>query len=127
MAGGVGAYTQALAQALVGLGARASVLTSTAAGTQRVEDGVTVYPRHRRWGRRAMRQTVTLAREIGADWVHVQYQTAAFRMNPSINMAPEFWHRNGLSTAWTYHDLRYPYLLPKIGDTRAHHDQPDAG
>lgn len=116
MAGGVGAYTQALAQALVGLGARASVLTSKKAGVQRVEGGVTVYPRHRRWGRRAMRQTVGLAREIGADWVHVQYQTAAFRMNPSINMAPDYWHRNGLSTAWTYHDLRYPFIFPKIGD-----------
>ncbi|MBP8108978.1 MAG: glycosyltransferase family 4 protein, partial [Caldilineaceae bacterium] len=116
MAGGVGAYTKALAQALVPLGARVSVLTSKAAGPPRTEDGVTIYARHGRWGRRAMRQAVVLAREIGADWIHVQYQTAAFRMNPSINMAPDFWRRNGLSTAWTYHDLRYPYLLPKIGD-----------
>lgn len=116
MAGGVGAYTQALAQALVGLGAQASVLTSTAAGAQRVEAGVTIYPRHRRWGWLAMRETTRLAKEIGAEWIHIQYQTAAFQMKSAINIAPATWISQGLNVAWTYHDLRFPYLLPKIGD-----------
>ena len=116
MAGGVGAYTQALAQALGDLDVKVSVLTSTAAGPARAEGDVTIYPLIRRWGWKAMRQTASLAKEIGADWVHVQYQTAAFQMNPAINLAPATWRSQGLNVAWTYHDLRFPYLFPKIGD-----------
>lgn len=116
MTGGVGAYTQELAQALVALGVQASVVTSNQAGPPRTEQGVTVYPRHRRWRRRTMDQIAALAQEIGADWVHVQYQTAAFRMNPAINIAPARWQSQPFSVAWTYHDLRFPYLFPKLGD-----------
>ena len=117
MTGGVGAYTQALGQALVALGVQVSVFTAIGAGPARTDGGVTIYPRVKRWRRKAMRQAAALAQEIGADWIHVQYQTAAFRMNPNINWASATWQQQGLSTAWTYHDLRYPYLFPKAGDT----------
>jgi glycosyltransferase involved in cell wall biosynthesis len=52
---------------------------------------------------------------LGADWVHVQYQTAAFDMHPAINFAPWQWRRRGIRTAWTYHDLLPMYLFPKAG------------
>jgi glycosyltransferase involved in cell wall biosynthesis len=58
---------------------------------------------------------VDLARKLAVDWVHVQYQTAAFAMHPAINLAPWWWRRAGLHVAWTYHDLRVPYLFPKAG------------
>jgi glycosyltransferase involved in cell wall biosynthesis len=53
---------------------------------------------------------------MGADWLHVQYQTAAFQMHPAINFAPYLWQQWGVRTAWTYHDLLVPYLFPKAGD-----------
>jgi glycosyltransferase involved in cell wall biosynthesis len=53
---------------------------------------------------------------VAADWIHVQYQTAAFGMHPAINFGPSFWQRRGLRVAWTYHDLLVPYLFPKAGD-----------
>lgn len=60
------------------------------------------------------------AERMGADWIHVQYQTAAFNMNPAINLAPRTWrHRRWrgqrVHIAWTYHDLLVPYLFPKAG------------
>ena len=57
-----------------------------------------------------------LAQEIGAGWLHVQYQTAAYNMNPAIHFAVPRWQRAGLRVAWTYHDLLVPYLFPKAGD-----------
>lgn len=116
MTGGVGAYTEELATALAALGAQISVVTARDAGLRRRTSGVTVFPQHRRWRRRTMSRIGDLAEKIGADWVHVQYQTAAYGMNPAINMAPARWQSRPFSTAWTYHDLRFPYILPKIGD-----------
>jgi glycosyltransferase involved in cell wall biosynthesis len=52
---------------------------------------------------------------LGADWLHVQYQTGAFAMHPAINVAPAWWRRQGLRVAWTYHDILVPYLFPKAG------------
>lgn len=118
MEGGVGAYTFELAKALRDKGAQVSVLTSVAASGP-AEAGITVHPRIERWRPIIWRSVPDLVREIGADWIHVQYQTAAFGMNPTINFAPQRWrrtlgHRVGL--AWTYHDLLVPYLFPKAGD-----------
>jgi glycosyltransferase involved in cell wall biosynthesis len=52
---------------------------------------------------------------MDADWVHVQFQTAAYGMHPAINALPYFLRRHGVRAAWTYHDLRVPYLFPKAG------------
>lgn len=116
--GGVGAYTAELARALVDLGAQVEVVTSTRAHA----DGSSAIPVHAtvtRWSPLSMRNIARLADQLGADWVHVQYQTAAYGMNPAINFAPEYWRRRGNRTwriAWSYHDLRIPYLFPKAGD-----------
>lgn len=117
MRGGVGAYTAALAQALLALGLDVSVVTSRQAETKRQwAPGIPVYPIIGRWDWRIWRQLPALAQQIGAGWLHVQYQTAAFAMNPAINLAPELWRRGRrLSVAWTYHDLLPPYLWPKAG------------
>ncbi|HXF61157.1 MAG TPA: glycosyltransferase family 4 protein, partial [Caldilineaceae bacterium] len=115
--GGVGAYTAELAAALAARGWHVSVLTgANAPQAQRKPDAVTVYPLIRRWGWRIWGQAARLAQEIGASWVHVQYQTAAFGMNPAIHFAPGPWQRRGLLVAWTYHDLLVPYLFPKAGE-----------
>ncbi len=112
MEGGVAAYTSELNKALTTLGHEISVVTSTpAAGSA----GENVYPLIARWDWTIWRNILALARKIDADWMHVQYQTAAFAMNPAINFAPQFWKRSHSSLAWTYHDLLVPYLFPKAG------------
>lgn len=122
MRGGVGAYTAELAQALANAGIRVSVVTTQQAQTPvHQARSVMVYPVIDRWGWRIWRQLPQLAQQIGANWLHVQYQTAAFAMNPAINLAPAQWqhqarrHSDSLQVAWTYHDLLVPYLFPKAG------------
>jgi hypothetical protein len=122
MSGGVGAYTAALAQALVDIGIRVTVLTSRQAHTTLAQsDAITLYPTITRWDWRIWNAVPRLAQELGANWIHVQYQTAAFAMNPAINLAPGWWRRaanqsgHPCQVAWTYHDLLVPYLFPKAG------------
>lgn len=121
MAGGVGAYTHALALALHRQGVAVSVITSRHAQPGPNPQPFPLYPLIDRWGVTGMRTIDRLARQKKMTWVHVQYQTAAFQMNPAIHLAPLWWRRTGedghrLRVAWTYHDLRFPYLAPKIGD-----------
>lgn len=120
--GGVGAYTAELAQALVGLGIQVSVLTSCQAQPTVIQPAaVPVYPAVARWDWRLWNALPRLAQKIGATWLHVQYQTAAFAMHPAINLAPNWWRRRAkglgqpIQVAWTYHDLLVPYLFPKAG------------
>ena len=116
MTGGVGAYTAELGKALQALGVEVSVFTSKMA---EAGENSPVYPQSYpqvyRWGWREVGKIPDVARKIGADWLHVQYQTAAFHMHPAINFAPILWKRRGLRVAWTYHDLLVPYLFPKAG------------
>lgn len=118
MTGGVGAYTHELAKALRCLGAQVSVLTAQAAADSSVAlkcGGVRVLPVVRRWDWSIWSLAANLAAEARCDWLHVQYQTAAYQMHPAINLAPQQWQRKGLRVAWTYHDLLPPYLFPKAG------------
>jgi len=122
--GGVGAYTAALARALAARGARVDVITAPRAqpppDSHEPATGVTVHPVIRRWNGCALHRVAAVAESCTADWIHVQYQTAAFTMNPTINFAPFWWKRLGYFVAWTYHDLLVPYLFPKAGDTLRH-------
>jgi len=116
MQGGVGAYTAALARALVDLGVEISVLTDRRATI--LPDSSAYprsYPQVDRWGWGNLGKIAAFARAICADWIHVQYQTAAFGMHPAINFGPLLWRRRGLRVAWSYHDLLVPYLFPKAG------------
>ncbi len=121
MQGGVGAYTRELARALHDLGVRITVLTSQRAAQPNCAefDGcIRVLPAIERWDWHILRTAPALATELSVDWVHVQYQTAAFAMHPAINFAPWQWRRRGIRTAWTYHDLLPMYLFPKAGRLR---------
>lgn len=118
MTGGVGAYTHELAKRLRCLGAQVTVLTAQAAADSSVAlkcGGVRVLPVVRRWDWGIWPLAANLAAEARCDWLHVQYQTAAFQMHPAINLAARAWQRKGFRVAWTYHDLLHPYLFPKAG------------
>jgi glycosyltransferase involved in cell wall biosynthesis len=118
MPGGVGAYTHELAKALRSLGVQVTILTAEAACDPETAvhcGGCRVLPVVRDWGWSVWRLAANLAHEARCDWLHVQYQTAAFGMHPAINFAPSYWQRHGFHVAWTYHDLLVPYLFPKAG------------
>ena len=118
MQGGVGDYTRELGRALCSLGAKVTILTSERAvqpDCAEFDDGIRVLPAIRRWDWAIWRTVRGLAADLNANWVHVQYQTAAFGMHPAINLGPWWWRRQALHTAWTYHDLLVPYLFPKAG------------
>jgi glycosyltransferase involved in cell wall biosynthesis len=123
MQGGVGAYTEKLAASLCELGVDVAIFTNEL--TQNSKDfGETgdipsafpqIYPQFSHWRWKTGDKVQSLTKQLQADWVHVQYQTAAFQMHPAINLAPYFWRKHGLKVAWTYHDLLVPYLFPKAG------------
>ena len=115
MLGGVGRFTAELARALQAQGAQITVLTDKQVPPSAEADAVRVLAQTGGWGWRLLTDIPACAREIGAEWVHVQYQTAAYGMHPAINTLPYFLRRHGLRAAWTYHDLRVPYLFPKAG------------
>ena len=133
--GGVADYTRCLAEGLALRGLGVEVLTrsgryrpgETAAARAERDAGsgraavappggprVTVYRAVGRWGWAtpyALGRLVDLTRP---DVLHIQYQTAAYRMHPGINVAAWWLRRTrGVPIAITYHDLRVPYLLPK--------------
>lgn len=130
MHGGVGAYTACLAATLQ-RHVQVSILTHhdalkppaiIAGAEQSAGDPSIPIWGQRRWWPTIWQTIPRLAHSIGADWIHVQYQTAAFAMNPAINLAPALWRRTPLArkaphVAWTYHDLLVPYLFPKAGAT----------
>lgn len=119
MQGGVADYTRALSRALVALDAEIAVLTSTDAGGSPADPGVTVLARVEQWGRELWSALDLAVREWRPDIVHIQYQTAAYDMNPAINLWPwRPWRKPGLPTAVTFHDLRQPYLFPKAHSVR---------
>ncbi|MBX3013486.1 MAG: glycosyltransferase family 4 protein [Caldilineaceae bacterium] len=115
--GGVGAYTAEIAQALAATGVQVSVLTSAQAQPTGTQATIPIYPDIQQWDWRIWQQIPRLAKQVGATWVHIQYQTAAFAMHPAINLAPGYWRatRQPWQVAWTYHDLLVPYLFPKAG------------
>ena len=117
MQGGVGDYTQELSRALCARDLQVYVVTSQRAARPTMphsHDGVRVMPTILRWDWSIWRTVSNLAQDLHADWIHVQYQTAAFGMHPAINLAPRRW-RQRHQVAWTYHDLLVPYLFPKAG------------
>jgi glycosyltransferase involved in cell wall biosynthesis len=143
--GGVGAFTQALAQALHHQGHEVHIITSIDARPpiktektytnpnsplelwRRLEDRAReplslgyakLHPRARVWRWRENRLVVDIAMRYGLDVVNIQYQAAAFNMrHPAINLLP--WRLRGVTLpVVTFHDLRVPYLFPKAGGLR---------
>jgi glycosyltransferase involved in cell wall biosynthesis len=118
MQGGVGDYTREIGLALRDLGCTIHVATSADAGPVA---GLSVHPLIRRWSWGCWRVLLDLVRRERPDVVHIQYQAAAYAMNPAINLLPWRLRRMGKErprVAATFHDLRVPYLFPKAGWVR---------
>lgn len=117
MRGGVGDYTAHLVAGVAAAGWESAVLTSRRAGGT---DDPRVLARIDRWDwtlAQRVRQAIT---EVGADLVHIQYQTGAFAMHPAVNLLPRRLRRGATRcpVLTTFHDLLDPYLFPKAGPAR---------
>ena len=130
MEGGVGAFTQELAQSLFQLGHQIHVISKrdawptdlpkTAKNLREPIDlkFAQLHPAIRHWRWSALHQIVSLVERHEFDLLNVQYQAAAFNMrSPVANLMP--WRFKHLCpTVVTFHDLRVPYLFPKAGRLR---------
>lgn len=117
MHGGIGDYTARLADALDAQGWETLVLTSSQVGHD-ADDRIVA--RVDRWDSRitdVVRETLDAT---NPDILHIQYQTGAYQMRPSINFLPlRLGVRNRpVPIVTTYHDLLRPYLFPKAGVLR---------
>lgn len=108
--GGIGDYTVNLQRALSDAGIRATAYAPAAGGNPHVVE-------YGAWGWRAARRVRRIARHVGADVIHIQYQAGAFDMHPSTNMLP-WLLRKSHPAITTFHDLRPPYLFPKASFIR---------
>jgi glycosyltransferase involved in cell wall biosynthesis len=119
MRGGVADYTYLLASGLQRAGVEVSVLTSVrAAGGS--TNGVRVYPVVKGWGRSVWRDIAEYVEREQPDVLHLQYQTGAFDMQLGVIFLPlvHRWRRPHRPLVVTFHDLKEPYLLPKLGPLR---------
>ncbi len=126
--GGIADYTALLAEHLRAEGTRVSILTSRARGSPHDPVGTdgrvgTNEPDIRTvggWGLASIGRIASVVGEIQPDLVHLQYQTAAFRMSGAVCLLPYAMRATGRRTRFvtTFHDLRVPYLFPKAGVLR---------
>jgi glycosyltransferase involved in cell wall biosynthesis len=136
MQGGVGDFTHELAQALLDLGHEVHVITRVECGDegQRTKDRLppaahrahvarlTVHPIVSHWGWRSYNRVIDLACRLSLDVLNIQYQAAAYDMQPAINffplLAPRLSRRYRAGSVVTFHDLKVPFLFPKAGPLR---------
>ena len=130
MEGGVGAFTAELGQALAALGYQIHIITSREARPEPEQRRLStlqepvalpfgrLHPFIKKWNWPSLAQVADVVLREQLDVVNIQYQAAAFHMrSPAANVLP--WRLQGLvKTAVTFHDLRVPYLLPKVGRLR---------
>lgn len=121
LVGGVGDFTRRLAGALARRGARVSVLTAAClAGRAPLDPDVDVIPALPGWGPAVLAATLHQVRRLRPDALDVQYQPAAFGLRGWPNLLPAYLRLRRAATrvGVTFHDLRPPYLLPKVGPLR---------
>ncbi len=122
--GGVGDYTQRLAQHLTIAGHEAITLTSRQGrwqlwrATSRGDEALVAPGGRASWRLVAAGRLARLVSRIRPDWCHIQYQTGAYQLQVGINVLPLLLRRTGIASAITYHDLLPPYLFPKAGPVR---------
>lgn len=114
MQGGVGAYSQVLARALVVQGQEVCVFSNVEA--RAYDDGIAVKNAVNRWTPFSLQAVNAWARAEGLDVISLQFQTACYGMSPWIHFLPDYIKRIPVVT--TFHDLRFPYLFPKAGALR---------
>lgn len=112
MQGGVGAYTEILAQQLQQYGLEVSLFSTLNARSEILPLTNTLAE----WNFASLNAIRTWARTTRLDVINLQFQTAAFGMSPWIHFLPDFVRNIPLVT--TFHDLRFPYLFPKAGPLR---------
>jgi glycosyltransferase involved in cell wall biosynthesis len=128
MQGGVGDFTREIAKAMVVLGHEVHVITTKPANLQASEsarNGVQIEQVMGNWGWGCWRALSNVVRRLDLDVINIQYQAAAYKMHPAINLLP-FARRfdplirwpHSLPVVVTFHDLRAPYLFPKAGPLR---------
>ncbi len=120
MRGGVADYTALLATHLVRLGVEVSVLTSIRAASGATREGIAVDPSVKAWGTSLWANAARHLARFRPDVVNVQYQTGAFDMKLGVNLLPwiQRFRRRRPAFVVTFHDLKEPYLLPKLGPAR---------
>ena len=127
MRGGVADFTEQIARTLVTIGAAPVVITSAKANLDPASVGmssnpnqVEVFPEIRRWRLATLPMLAATIEATGADVLNIQYQTGAFELNPVVNLLPLYMRLRlpALKVLTTFHDLREPYILPKIGPLR---------
>ncbi len=70
-------------------------------------------------GWRCWRDVIQLDDALRLDVLNIQYQAAAYRMHPAINLFPwRLKQRGKPPVVVTFHDLKVPYLFPKAGPLR---------
>ncbi len=109
MQGGVGAYTQILAERVRDLGHECFIFTDRRAASS--DERLPVTAEVRTWTPNAILRAKRWAQERQLDVISLQYQTAAYGMSPFIHFAPDLLRPFPIIT--TFHDLRFPYLFPK--------------
>ncbi|MBN1889221.1 MAG: glycosyltransferase family 4 protein [Thermoflexales bacterium] len=119
MQGGVGDFTQELAQALTLLGHEAHVITTSQKSEVRSQKSNQVHRCINNWGWGCWQAIRKVTKELGLDVLNVQYQAAVYHMHPAINFLPIARRWLGLPPlVTTFHDLNVPYLFPKAGSLR---------
>lgn len=123
MHGGIGDYTEQLANALEPCGWESLVVTSSrAVAVEQSGDGhdKRIVATVDRWDGRVLESVRDAIERTDPDVIHIQYQTGAFQMRPSINFLPLRMglRKRPLPIVTTYHDLLRPYLFPKAGRLR---------
>ncbi len=114
MQGGVGAYTQILAQTLGNLGHTIHVLSTNT--THEPDSRIQLTSVGCGWRLSSLFRARQWARQCGLDVVSLQFETAAYSMSPWIHFLPNVLRH--LPVITTFHDLLYPYLFPKAGPLR---------
>lgn len=123
--GGIGDYTQRLVAALAQRGHTPDVLTIQDARLVRYQPDATTpsatpHPGPLDWSPRCWPAVIAALEQQRPEWLHIQYQTGAYAMQPGINLLP--WRLRRLPhrprIAVTFHDLLEPYLFPKAGPLR---------
>lgn len=124
MQGGVGDYTCRLNGALQAQSIAVRVLTrrirepamhSTAAGDRAELPASGPF----RIPQITLGATLRALRATRARIAHIQYQTGAYELRPTVNFLPALLNRAwGRPVVVTFHDLRFPYLFPKAGPLR---------
>jgi glycosyltransferase involved in cell wall biosynthesis len=132
MQGGIADHTAYLAQHLTPLNVDSSILISrrwqeteppeSAENILEQTSGTlaVVHPLVPNWGWRCWSAVAGYLKAHRPDFLHIQYQAAAFDLGGWVNWLPWYLKKRRVPTpvVTTFHDLRIPYIFPKAGSFR---------